>query len=463
MPTSEIHDSLLHAWRQIRDRLASDPAELQARLDRRNSAQLKRPPRAWCLAVRANDTRLEKYFASRASKEHPNEVVLDRDALYSLCAPVHLQGGHTLEETAAELGIPNPDCLVTARLRGVFTVRHVPGLGGKPGRPRPLLSATRPLDPSSHLFQLPDPAWHLTLDDLVYNIPEDIKAILTRVPVHRDMGRALRKENLHPEHELYTGRSRPYKSRKLPPPEPDYVWYKWKDGQYVGHDWRNPAAVAGFKRHQQALEKGRAAARLRRSRKWQKERVAYDPLEFYGHRWQCPTCPRKTHILFLPLAQPNFLAGDLGPFEDDERFQDITFLPFKRHFACRNCHHIFQPSRMQYECWNQIVSYLTGGLLYGKEVPRPDWFTKDRKYAFAPKLLTTPSRRRPQIQQLLVKGLTYQQIGKELGIHWRTVRTHARKIFLQQGLTSREQFLTKHGLPCPPRHRPKLPKEKMKT
>ena len=71
--------------------------------------------------------------------------------------------------------------------------------------------------------------------------PETLRRVPRPVRRHRpDVNRDT--TGLHPEHpEL----DPPVPSKPLaeaPPPPPDYVAYKWKDGEYVGHDWRNPAA-----------------------------------------------------------------------------------------------------------------------------------------------------------------------------------------------------------------------------
>jgi hypothetical protein len=54
----DLDSAILTAWARIRPILQSDPDELAARLARRRSQLLLRPPRAWCLAVRATDRRL---------------------------------------------------------------------------------------------------------------------------------------------------------------------------------------------------------------------------------------------------------------------------------------------------------------------------------------------------------------------------------------------------------------------
>src|SRR5258706_16351186 len=49
---------LLEEYLRVAGKLAGDRAELARRLARRRTSMLVDPPRAWCLAVRASDTRI---------------------------------------------------------------------------------------------------------------------------------------------------------------------------------------------------------------------------------------------------------------------------------------------------------------------------------------------------------------------------------------------------------------------
>src|SRR5687768_17605325 len=94
-----------------------DENELRRRLARRNTATLLRPPRAWCVAVRAGDTRINPYGAAIVPEdatdakcaEHPGRhlphtVVLDRRLLARLSAPVEVEYGTTLKELGRLVG-----------------------------------------------------------------------------------------------------------------------------------------------------------------------------------------------------------------------------------------------------------------------------------------------------------------------------------------------------------------------
>src|SRR5688500_16729423 len=71
----DVHAALLAAWERIRPTLERKLAELHRRLARRASALMRQHPRAWCLAIRATDTRLERLATIRPS------LATDRPAL----------------------------------------------------------------------------------------------------------------------------------------------------------------------------------------------------------------------------------------------------------------------------------------------------------------------------------------------------------------------------------------------
>src|SRR5690349_647415 len=147
------------AWQRVRPMLLADADELAKRLGRRRRAGLRKPPRAWCLAVRASDRRIPDEncrprraaaaAAAAAADEEPDceEVHLDAALLRELCAPVTIDPpGETLGEVAAKLGV-GINSLLTARVRGIFRTHHVQGLGGARGWPVPLLYTEELLDP----------------------------------------------------------------------------------------------------------------------------------------------------------------------------------------------------------------------------------------------------------------------------------------------------------------------------
>src|SRR5690348_15034448 len=120
----DITSAIAAAWERVRPRLERDPDELQRRLARRNGKLINSPPRAWCLAVRAADLRIEDVCAifdisSRRRRElglddsacgdaahPPQRVMLDSDALRRLCTPVRIPSpGLPAADVARLLGV----------------------------------------------------------------------------------------------------------------------------------------------------------------------------------------------------------------------------------------------------------------------------------------------------------------------------------------------------------------------
>jgi hypothetical protein len=141
----EIDDAVAAAWNRVKPLIADKPSELRKRLNRHRQPALQRTPRARCLAVRANDLRIDGTHVPPGGDAWRHEVTLDAPEIRRLCAPVEIDApGESRQEVAAKLGV-TPMGLVQARLRGVFNVRHVAGLGGYWGHPVPILYTDKQL------------------------------------------------------------------------------------------------------------------------------------------------------------------------------------------------------------------------------------------------------------------------------------------------------------------------------
>jgi DNA-binding NarL/FixJ family response regulator len=120
-------------------------------------------------------------------------------------------------------------------------------------------------------------------------------------------------------------------------------------------------------------------------------------------------------------------------------------------FACVACHRIRAFTRIGSNSWNNVVTFFSGGLLYGHEVPRPQWLKTGRRVAYTPRPNRAPSWRRPQITDLLLQGLTYAQIGRRLGMKRTTIDFYVQQIYAQHAVHSRLELSTKLGRCLPPR------------
>jgi hypothetical protein len=101
----DLERNIREAWLRVRKDILNDPQELQRRLARRGMKALRRPPRAWCLAIRASDRRITpahwvivpEHAMELMHPEHPyepieHEVTIGTHALRRYCHPVSFRG-----------------------------------------------------------------------------------------------------------------------------------------------------------------------------------------------------------------------------------------------------------------------------------------------------------------------------------------------------------------------------------
>src|SRR4051812_19509148 len=93
-------------------------SDLRARLARRKTGALNRPPRPWCLSIRASDTRINNATAivipSQAirsrTQPYPHEVPINAKLIRPLCQPVELRPNTDWTDVAKSLGV-HPESL----------------------------------------------------------------------------------------------------------------------------------------------------------------------------------------------------------------------------------------------------------------------------------------------------------------------------------------------------------------
>jgi DNA-binding CsgD family transcriptional regulator len=435
---AEIRELLFAAWARLKGRILADPVELRRRLERRKTPALARPPRAWCIAIRACDARLQPvclhdpHDPQCPGRWREHELRVDRAFLIRHCEPVTLQKpGELWDSVARRLGVA-PRMLNMSRVNGTVRTHYVRGLLGR-SMPVPILSSDRPLDPGSRSFRLQDSWWGWTCTFLPHRLPGDFEQTLTRVPLYKPLvsGRAYRYDA---RSEAAEPPQRPKYDRRLPKPPPDYVWYKWRGDTYIGD---GPVAEA---RRQRRREKQREHCR----RWYQRHKSPAGSLRFTGWKWKCPICGRTASMLYLPIRarEIELTKDEVRRTKDEEQTTEgdagnsSSFIPHPSSFACGRCHRIeFVKRRSAGETWNHLISHLSGGLLYGREVPRPQWFDPTVRYRpCGPQINRAPSRRRAQITGMLLRGMTYAQIADDLGIAPATVRVHVYKIYRSHGL-----------------------------
>jgi hypothetical protein len=171
------------------------PDELGARLARRRKATLADPPRAWCLAVRASDTRITPMNAAiwprhavvpdEDGRVGEHSVVLDAALLRELCRPVILRPYTDWLMVAKELGV-HCESLRYAMRKGFFRVKYIHGAGGRKGPPIPHLYTEETLDPSSgNLHRASDALWGAVWQWAAGSLPAGLEQTVTRRPNYR--------------------------------------------------------------------------------------------------------------------------------------------------------------------------------------------------------------------------------------------------------------------------------------
>ncbi len=347
---TDLDAALLDTWTKVKPKLDADTDELNRRLARRRTRALMRPPREWCIAVRASDHRITPMHAAIAPEfavDVPNPystcyrfdhtVRLDKRLLRRLCQPVRLTAPHEdVLDIARMLGV-HRDALNLARQRGVLNVEHYKGLFGRHGKPVPMLFTRDLLDPNfSRFWRRPHPIWGTLWQYLSDFVPDDFEQTIHRVP-------------------------------------------------FMVGTW-------------QAVRAGAADKEL-----------------FRGWRWVCPGCRKQVRTLFYPVTPLNFLEL-LGIDPASPKRGAANARPeMPPCFACRKCHRVVYFSPVQRGSWNQYVTYLSAGLLYGHEVEKPAWFRPERRQAYRPLPRAKPSLRQQQVLAGLKKGWTMKQIAQDLG------------------------------------------------
>jgi hypothetical protein len=302
---TDLDRALLEAWAKVKPKLDADPDELRRRLARRRKPSLMRPPRAWCIAVRACDHRINPGTAAIAPEwavelpnpistryRQPHSVTLTKKLLQMLCAVVRITPPHEdWHRVAKNLGVA-PATLRSARANGALRVEYYPGEFGRHCKPIPLLYTDQLLDPQAGWsYQRPDPVWGTLWQFLPNFLPDAFEQTLERVP-----------------------------------------------------------------------RQGRGATAARAG--------STDYEEFRGWRWVCPGCRKQVRTIFCPIPPVNF-PEMLG----HEPVRDQTDADARPHmppcFACMDCHNVLYLSRANPQYWNFFVGYISAGLLYGREVPRP--------------------------------------------------------------------------------------------
>src|SRR5437016_5501038 len=125
---NDVARLILEASEKLFPRILSDPLELAKRLARRRLPIMTRPIRAWCLALRASDRRIDAanwiltpmHALDLNHPDHPYEpiehtVTIQPHGLRKFCRPVRTDSwGEQVGDVARKLGV-HPATLTKAR------------------------------------------------------------------------------------------------------------------------------------------------------------------------------------------------------------------------------------------------------------------------------------------------------------------------------------------------------------
>ena len=183
---------------------------------------------------------------------------------------------------------------------------------------------------------------------------------------------------------------------------------------------------------------------------------------FRGWRWVCPGCRKPVRTIYYAIAPVNFpeLLG-IDPAPPRRADADADARPeMPACFACTHCHAVRHFSPVARGAWNYFVSYLSAGLLYGREVPKPAWFKPERRRAYHPLPGRRPSKRQQQVLRRLKWGWTLSRIALDLRIGTSTVEAYARQVYRHHHVRTRRELMRVLGVSTPqpirPRTRPRV-------
>jgi DNA-binding NarL/FixJ family response regulator len=187
---------------------------------------------------------------------------------------------------------------------------------------------------------------------------------------------------------------------------------------------------------------------------------AHDKELFRGWRWLCPGCRKPARTIYYPIAPVNFpelLAIDPAPAHRGDADARPDMPPC---FACTRCHGVRHFSPVARGSWNYLICYLSAGLLYGREVPKPAWYVPERLRPYHPLPRRAASQRQQQVLDRLKQGWPMTRIALELRIGTSAVEAYARQVYRHHHVRTRRELMRVLNVSTPqpirPRTRPRV-------
>ncbi len=379
----ELDRNLMEAWGEVTAKLRGDRGLARKRWRRSKGRTLQRPPRAWCMAVRASDTRLQGWntlMDDRRAFEtwQGHRLELDGKRLRELCGPVWLGWpGMRLVDAARELG-RHPEALRywlpkagrpgrSRRVRAhkaprryeevneqgaVFCVRYEKAqCHGHFGMDVPVVWTDVPLNPGASFGRSPHAVWGSMWQYLGQGVQDEYVLQVERVPRYRPYGDGT--ERFRGWNFVCPGRYDPATGEHRSCGRLVQTLYGPLPVSTIAHRLNDDEGIDVGEANEGRGESGSKSGSEIESAKPQAADAGGLRGDFQG-------------------GFRGRLSGRWYPGVED-------VLKGKRCFACSTCWRVRNFSLCDYRGWNEFVSYLSGGLLFGREVKRPGWLVYERK------------------------------------------------------------------------------------
>jgi DNA-binding CsgD family transcriptional regulator len=371
--------------------------------------------------------------------------------------------GELVEDVAKQLGVNKKSGVMRARWAGVFSERPVKGLGGRHGRhPVPLIHSWDALDPSGPMFRKPEQLWVSVWEWLADRLPDDFEQMVVRRPIWK------KKRGEKSELRSQNSEAGEYTRPLTPSLSPEYR------GEGEGSDYGGEGEESERKGEREEKEYGGERVNIEHSTSNVQrptnsppnpgeQEEAYgenrkdangDEMQFWGWSWVCPACKKTVKKIYYPIA-PRTIFDFLGfdPARSKRwRTPSKRFMPYDVHdmptlpgtFACASCHEVVSTTRTRPTAWNEVVSWFSGGMLYGHEVEKPHWYRAERKVARHRKL-GNPAVKREAVFTRLRLGWPVEQIALNMQISKKAVEHSVRRICEQERVKNRAELAGKLG------------------
>ncbi len=390
----DLDRALEAAWARVGPTLSEE--EVRRRRLRRQAYRNVAP---WCLCIRASDPRISEFHAQVDDREALREgrghvVQIGAPLIRRLCTPVRiLWPGVPVVQAAYLLG--RSRAVVDQWIkRGILKTRRARRPAGRGlGKYELRVWTEGPVNCNAHLGRIPDALWGTAWQWAADEIPDDFQVI-----VRREQGRGL----------------------------------------WLG----DHAALGGWEFVCPGLAGGEQCD------------------EIDGPRAEVRTCGRRVDKLYVPLrgmtwarwAQiaepPQSAAQPAGaPARTPSDLSPLPTLRLGMRAACARCHRVVTGAIGGPKMWNLFIAVVTGGLLYGREVPKPAVFARHRARR---RRVNDAAPQRERVQTLFLAGFGRRQIAAKLGIGPGTVANHIRRLYRIHAVRSRISLAASLGVAIDP-------------